>query len=472
MRGHPFARRPFAGRAGVPYCWRAQNGAIRVMPPPDSLPPSPSPPPSPVPVTWGRARLVFLSLSAIVLVALLVVTREVLLPFILAIIIAYVLTPLVARLEARRFPRAVAILTVYFFVLGGLYLGIASAAPLLFTETMGLVRDAPRAIHKLSAQLGPSADRLLARVAPKASEPAPASSSSAMFLVTPEASGAYRVELNRGVEVVQEENVFRVRAAEAERNDGLTVSRLLEEGNERFVHYAKQNAVELLTVGRRMVAGFARSIFMLFMTLMVAGYLIGTRERVIDFFRTLVPLGSRLSFDRLLFRVDRGLSGVVRGQLLICLVNGLLSAIGFWIFDLKYWPIISLVAAVGSLIPIFGSILSTVPAVLMGLTHDVWTALWVLLWILGIHQIEANILNPKIIGTAAKIHPCIVVFVLIVGEHFFGLWGALLAVPTWSIVQSVFLHFRSISMPDTTDTVLPLFERLKGESAPPVETKG
>ena len=66
------------------------------------------------------------------------------------------------------------------------------------------------------------------------------------------------------------------------------------------------------------------------------------------------------AFDRLLHRFDRGLAGVLRGQLLICLVNGVLSAIGFWLFDLKYWPLMALLAAVGSLIPIFGSILSSI----------------------------------------------------------------------------------------------------------------
>ena len=111
---------------------------------------------------------------------------------------------------------------------------------------------------------------------------------------------------------------------------------------------------------------------------------------------------------------------------MICAVNGMLSAIGFWMFGLKYWVILAIVAAIMSMVPIFGSILSSIPAVVIGLTQDFWTALWVLLWIIGIHQIEANCLNPKIIGVAAKIHPVLVVLALLIGEHFFGLWGALL----------------------------------------------
>jgi predicted PurR-regulated permease PerM len=63
-------------------------------------------------------------------------------------------------------------------------------------------------------------------------------------------------------------------------------------------------------------------------------------------------------------------------------------------------------------------------------------------WIVGIHFIEANLLNPKIIGTAAKMHPVLVIFALVLGEHSFGLTGALLAVPTASIIQVLFQFFR------------------------------
>jgi predicted PurR-regulated permease PerM len=117
-------------------------------------------------------------------------------------------------------------------------------------------------------------------------------------------------------------------------------------------------------------------------------------------------------------------------------------------FGLKYWPILALVSGLMSIVPIFGSILSSVPVVLVGLTQNFWTALWVLLWILGIHQVEANLLNPKIIGVAAKLHPVLVIFSLLVGEHFYGIWGALLAVPTLSLLQSFFNHFRFESLPD------------------------
>jgi predicted PurR-regulated permease PerM len=192
------------------------------------------------------------------------------------------------------------------------------------------------------------------------------------------------------------------------------------------------------------IAGVSRFFFVFGLTLMIAAYLILTRERIVAFFVSLVRPSGRDDFARLLARVDRGLAGVVRGQIIICLINGVLSAIGFWIFDLKYWPVLAIIATIFSLVPIFGSIASAIPAVALGLTQSFSTGALVLVWIIGIHQFEANVLNPKIMGDAAKIHPILVIFSLLVGEHFFHTTGALLAVPCMSVAQSVFIHFRQI----------------------------
>jgi predicted PurR-regulated permease PerM len=70
------------------------------------------------------------------------------------------------------------------------------------------------------------------------------------------------------------------------------------------------------------------------------------------------------------------------------------------------------------------------------------TGLLVLIWILAIHLVEANLLNPKILGDAAQLHPVVVIFALLAGEQTFGLFGALFAVPTASILQTLFFFAR------------------------------
>ena len=91
---------------------------------------------------------------------------------------------------------------------------------------------------------------------------------------------------------------------------------------------------------------------------------------------------------------------------------------------MKFSLLLGVLAGILSLIPIFGTILSTVPIVIIGLTSSFMTGVLALGWILMIHFVEANILNPKIIGSSAHIHPVIVIFALLAGESAFGAGGS------------------------------------------------
>ncbi|HET6284907.1 MAG TPA: AI-2E family transporter, partial [Polyangia bacterium] len=184
----------------------------------------------------------------------------------------------------------------------------------------------------------------------------------------------------------------------------------------------------------------------LFLVLMVAAFILIDMQRVKAFLRSLVPDTYQGDYDRIIVGVDHGLSGVIRGQLLICIINGVLTYIGLTIFRVKFPLLLAGIASIMSLIPIFGSILSSIPIVAIALissgNFDLRQGLYVLAWIIGIHLVEANFLNPKIMGDAAKIHPVLVVFALIAGEHSYGLVGALFAVPVASIIQTIFSYYR------------------------------
>lgn len=410
---------------------------------------------------WTRDRVVFLAVSALLLVAFVFWANEVLLPFFLGLIIAYVLTPLVARCERAKVPRPAAILVVYALTLSAIYLSVAAVAPRIYAEGEKFARDAPALVDELSKSWGPRVEDWVQSFEHRRTQPTPLSpparEASAALEVHQRPDGVLEIQVGAGIDVVQRgPGHWRVGPALSKPADRFSVAELTTQGVDEAVSYVKRNALELILLGHALVRTVVRSIFLLFMTLMIAGYIMHTREAIIGFFRSLPPPRSRIGFDRLLARLDRGLAGVVRGQLLICCVNGVLSAIGFALFGLKYWPILAIVAALMSIVPIFGSILSAIPAVMIGLTQGLRTAIPVLIWIVMIHQIEANLLNPKIIGAAAKIHPVLVVLALITGEHFFGLWGALLGVPVLSLTQGVFNHFRFEAMPDAPpDSLLP-----------------
>ena len=121
---------------------------------------------------------------------------------------------------------------------------------------------------------------------------------------------------------------------------------------------------------------------------MVAGFILVDTDRIHRFIRSLVPVQYQPRYGILLSRLDVGLNGVVRGQLLICLVNGILTMIGLILIGVPFAFTLGLVAMVFSLIPIFGTILSTIPIMIMGFTVSFSTGILALAWILVIHFIE------------------------------------------------------------------------------------
>jgi predicted PurR-regulated permease PerM len=396
-------------------------------------------------LTRPWARPLFLAISGAAVIATIIVAHDVMLPFVMALVIAYVLTPLVSWVERKRVPRVGAILLVYAFVLGTIYLFVRLTAPRIAHEVTGLSKEAPRMIADAKSEYIPQIQSKLdawglsgppADVMQKEEDPA--------LVVHPQNDGSYEIEVQRGVTIQQQGQDKWVIAPREPKAKHLDVARVVDEAQVKTSSWLGANALELARIGSNFIIGVARGVFVVGITLMLAAYLMLTREKIVKFFLSLVRPTTRPSFEALLERIDRGLAGVVRGQIIICMINGVLSAIGFMIVGLKYWPVLALVAAVLSLIPIFGSIVSSIPAVAIGLTQGLGTAVFVLFWIIGIHQLEANFLNPKIMGDQAKIHPVLVVFSLIVGEHFWGAPGALLAVPCMSIAQSLFLHFRYV----------------------------
>jgi predicted PurR-regulated permease PerM len=345
----------------------------------------------------------------------LVVVREVLLPFAVAILLAYVLHPSVTALArlgvgGRHIPRWVATLMLY-AVMGVTMWGLGRAF-----------------IPQVSAELRAAA--VTARDAFKGLDQDVAG--------LPEDLNALAVKF--GIPVVFRWSDPNVKAPPVvDDADGFEVD--LRAEFESLTVRAQSAALAMATALAAQAQGVATGllgfIFKVFLVLMLTAFLLSDVALIRRTALELVPVERRPGFDALLDRMDTGLAGVVRGQLTICGVNGVLTLAGMLLFNVKFAFLLSLVAGVFSLIPIFGSIASSVPIVAIALTDGLQKGVLALAWIVGIHALEANLFNPKIMGSAAKIHPLMVVLVLVAGEHFFGFTGALFAVPVLSIVLTV-----------------------------------
>jgi len=129
-----------------------------------------------------------------------------------------------------------------------------------------------------------------------------------------------------------------------------------------------------------------------------------------------------------------------RAQAVIAVANTILTLIGFLFLGLPKVALLSIIVFFFSFVPVLGVFISTVPAVLVALnTGDggYVLAIKVVAFIVIIHMIEAYILNPLIYGQHLKLNPVVVLIILYVGHHFFGVWGMLLGVP----VAYYFIHY-------------------------------
>lgn len=389
--------------------------------------------------------------------------RRVLLPFVFAILVAYILAPVVRWMVERkdgttRMPRGLAIIACYIVFIAAVVGFFVVFVPRLSKDAARIGKEAPALYDKANTVWIPELARTLERRFPslKVKPPPPVTEQVASDVPLPPGSvltlvplpdGTFAAQLPPTGILVKTEPGGGYRILPAEQPpEPQSIEEKLRGYLQKGVAGLQSQVDDLVRFGQALVGGVIKGVFTFFLVLMIAAFILIDMEKVHAFLRNLFPPNVRDDYDIIIAGIDRGLSGVIRGQLLICLINGILTYIGLLIFDVKYSLILAFVAAAMSLIPIFGSILSTIPIVLAALVSgdsglDIARGVAMVAWIVGIHFIEANFLNPKIIGTAAKIHPVLVIFSLILGEKSYGLIGALFAVPVLSMISVVFLFF-------------------------------
>jgi predicted PurR-regulated permease PerM len=376
------------------------------------------------PPLWKRpkARL-FLTVAAVWLIALVVLALawRVLLPFLLAALLAYVIDPIITGMSRDRVgwwavPRWAAVLAVYAVIGAALWLMAVSIVPQVYGEAVrGLtqLRDflgslTPDKLHGWAGTI----DAYLQRHGIPVD----------VLAEGPEQSGRVSLDLEAGF-------------AEA-----------LHAGS----NWLKGQVGSVVTLSRAVVSYTLETLVFTILLLMLTAFFSMDGPRILAFVESLVPRDWRDDLRRMLQGIDAGLAGVVRGQVTIMLINGTLTLVGLLLLRIPFGFALGALATILYVVPIFGTILSSVPIVLLGLTVSFSTGVLALAWILAIHALEAYFLNPKIMGDAAKIHPVLIVLALLIGEHHFGLVGALLAVPFASIVAAIFkfLHRKALALDD------------------------
>lgn len=138
------------------------------------------------------------------------------------------------------------------------------------------------------------------------------------------------------------------------------------------------------------------------------------------------------------------LASYIQGQTIVCIFVGIGTFIGYSIIGIPNALILALVAAITNIIPYFGPFIGGAPAVIVAALISPKLALFVVLIILIVQQIDSNLISPYIMGKKLNIHPLTIILLLLFAGNFAGVLGMVLAVPTYAICKVVIVNISRI----------------------------
>ena len=134
-------------------------------------------------------------------------------------------------------------------------------------------------------------------------------------------------------------------------------------------------------------------------------------------------------------------SGFIGAKIIDSIIVGIICTIGMWILRLPYAELIGFIIGVSNLIPYFGSWIGGIVATLMIMVVSPVQALWFVILVLVLQQVDNSIISPKILGDSTGISPFWTMFAIIVGGGFFGIIGMLIGVPVFALIYSLFAAY-------------------------------
>lgn len=319
-----------------------------------------------------------------------------LLPFVIGLVLAYLLLPIVNRL-GRKMPRWLAILTVY---VGGFVLitvSVSYVAPLIADQIEELITSTPALIDSLRE----TANRLYQQYSRS---------------VPPSIQGPIQEGARSALETAQANLAT------------------YAQGVGTFLFAQVLQVVNTVTF----LVGFVIIPFWLF-------YILSDASEGRAFIDRLLHPRIRPDFWHVWGMTDQVLSNYIRGQVILgaavgAMVGGGLLILRLLGFRVPYILLLSIIAGITELIPIVGPIIGAIPGIALGFFVDVPTGLAATAVYIIVQQFENSVLVPRIIGESIGIHPAVLTVLLIAMGQVFGLLGVILAAPLAAIGRDLFIY--------------------------------
>lgn len=326
------------------------------------------------PVSVAR-QLRFWVVTFLILGFLVWLLSDVLLPFVLGWVLAYLQTPLADRLERAGINRSLGALLIVGVVVLAIVIVALIVVPMLLQQLAGLVDNMPTYVARLQAYISDPSRPWLSRI-----------------IGTP--------DTNKSVLDMVKESA-----------GGMSV----------FLHS--------LYAGGKAVASF---VSVLIVMPVVAYYLIVDWHGMVDICDSWVPIHFRPTVREIAREINTAIAGFLRGQSAVCLMLGSYYAVTLSLVHLNYGLLIGVISGLITFIPYIGSMTGFVIAVSVAIAQF-WPEWQWIMAVVGIFLVgqftEGNILAPKMVGENVGLHPVWVIFAMFAFGYLFGFVGLLIAVP-------------------------------------------
>ena len=247
--------------------------------------------------------------------------------------------------------------------------------------------------------------------------------------------GYYESIVNQ-VSNLPEDSIFKSDVANTiiENIRNINVQELLSLNYEKVLQYA-QNILNVFS-----------SIFDIFVSLVVSVYVLLQRAEIMKFLNKLTKrIFNKKTYDHIdkyFGQANEMFFKFVGSQVIDAFIVGILTTIAMSIIGVKYAPLLGFMIGLFNLIPYIGAIVAVAVAILITFITGGWLqALIMAIVVIILQQIDANIINPRIIGNSLEISPLLVILSVTVGGAYFGMIGMFLAVPVAAVIKLVLEDF-------------------------------
>ncbi len=243
--------------------------------------------------------------------------------------------------------------------------------------------------------------------------------------------GYYEILVNKYKELpedsVLKSDIIKDKMAELSNID---MKQLLSINNEKIIEYVK-NIIDVFS-----------GIFDIFVSIIVSVYILLQRTTIMKFLRrfarALFKKNTYEAVNKYFTKANEVFFTFISSQLLDAVIVGILTTVAMLIIKVKYAPLIGFTIGLFNMIPYIGAIVAVAIGILITfITGGLGKALAMAIVVIILQQIDANIINPKIIGVSLEVSPLLVIFSVTVGGAYFGILGMFLGVPIAVVIKTV-----------------------------------